>query len=54
MKQGSNGNYSPVGSLLKLIVMCGERRVKKHCFHEWGRKKSRVAKATSGFWSPHK
>jgi hypothetical protein len=21
MKQGSNGNYSPVGSLLKLIVM---------------------------------
>jgi hypothetical protein len=27
---------------------------KKHCFHEWGRKKLRVAKATSGFWSPHK
>jgi hypothetical protein len=21
MKQGSNGNYSPIGSLLKLIVM---------------------------------
>jgi hypothetical protein len=24
----------------------------KHCFHEWGRKKSRVTKATSGL-SPH-
>jgi hypothetical protein len=31
-----------------------ESGVKNHCFHEWGRKKSRVAKATSGFWSPHK
>jgi hypothetical protein len=30
------------------------RRVKNHCFDEWGRKKSRVAKATSGFCSPHK
>jgi hypothetical protein len=37
-----------------VVLLCGERRVKKHCFHEWGRKKSRVAKATSGFWSPHK
>jgi hypothetical protein len=35
------------------------KKSKKHCFHEWGRKKSRVessavAMATSGFWSPHK
>jgi hypothetical protein len=25
-----------------VVLLCGERRVKKHCFHEWGRKKSRV------------
>jgi hypothetical protein len=32
-----------------VVLLCSGRRVKKHCFHEWGRKKSRVAKATSGF-----
>jgi hypothetical protein len=25
-----------------VVLLCVERRVKKHCFHEWGRKKSRV------------
>jgi hypothetical protein len=53
-----NGNYSPVGSLLKLIVMwyycavTGES--KKIVFTSGATEKITSGGATSDFWSPHK
>jgi hypothetical protein len=49
-KKKKNNNNKVKSKPLELFELAG----KKHCFYEWGRKKSRVAKATSGFWSPHK
>jgi hypothetical protein len=53
-----NGNYSPVGSLLKLTVMwyfgavSGES--KKIVFTSGATEKITSGGATSDFWSPHK